>query len=82
MRCAWGKHRPRDASSRLTGTAGAGPAAARAGGTPQPATSCHAHHRVVDGLGIPLALGDPGLTVAAATQDVLAALLQPGGIRP
>jgi hypothetical protein len=37
---------------------------------------------MVDGLGIPLALGDPETSVDAATQDVLTALtalLQPSG---
>jgi hypothetical protein len=29
---------------------------------------------LVDGAGIPLALGDPGLTVPSATDDVLTAL--------
>lgn len=37
---------------------------------------------LVDGMGIPLALGDPQITVPSATQEILAALrelLQPGG---
>jgi AcrR family transcriptional regulator len=37
---------------------------------------------LVDGAGVPLALGDPGLTVASATADVLtavAALVRPAG---
>lgn len=29
---------------------------------------------LIDGLGIPLALGDPGITVATASEDVLTAL--------
>jgi len=40
---------------------------------------------LIDGLGIPLALGDPGITVTTATQDVLATLatvLRPGSSPP